>query len=241
MTAIIIGVSFVLGILILFLMVVLYGVACSIRDKIRLDTANLFSDEYMPKEAEETLQEEMPKLKNHTPKTVESPLKETRVISLASSDYLDTEFLEGYYAIQNAFHFDVKEIVAIYQKNLVQESFIAKKISTLLNYDFIFKLSSLNADEQIDEIQRVLNDEQFQYFTTLYRIEGKDLFNTYQRLLEQAQIKAQHLSLRVSPYAETSNLPSDIAIYNDDSIAEGFQLIHHGKCIDYSIKRSELS
>lgn len=220
------------------MLVAIKSISINIRDKIRLDTARLFTAEYYEKVRIEKNVETSECKEKVIIKEIRTSQK-SNVNFLPQASYLDSDFLSGYYALKNKFNFDLNEIVNEHLTTIVQRDKIATRILKKLSYDDIYMLSTLSKDRQIVWIKKSFYENESNYILNLYKNES-DIFQLYQACKEIAMIESNPIKVKV-PVNFNQKISNAVIVEKDESIAEGFQVLVYGTLYDYSVQRSELA
>lgn len=173
------------------------------------------------------------------------PLEHHAVIP---GNYMDPDFSKDYKQIRENFLFNKEALIrqiAAYLKDEPEDALTlaARRILSALDTDVCYQLSTLSAEEQVDTLRSVFDEQQNallgEYAGEHPSFEG---FEFTAWLKEYLFKNSGEILVRTGMQSDNFDaVDSRVRTEYDDALIEGLYVIHKGKMYDYSIRSKEIS
>lgn len=254
-----IGAALAIGLLIGFVALCVLWLGRTMRRNVRSHTLNLLSayDDLLEEKSRE-LSEMEEKLRQKAaltekPEAEPAPVPAARepefrlstgaVLAVsqraAEVSYRDKTVGDTYRQIRDSFSFDLEELLPLLQGE--QQPGPAEKLLAQLDFDTVYRLSTLTEAQQLSVLQESLDGEGKALLEGYLR-NGRPfrVLEFYSALQSQAAAESKAVRLYV-PKSMARGTSGSLQVVADPDICEGFQAELGGRLYDYSIKTRELS
>ncbi|NLC18353.1 MAG: hypothetical protein GX757_03870 [Clostridiales bacterium] len=163
------------------------------------------------------------------------------------AEYRNYELFSDYRRIKENFQYteeDIKEQVELLLQDTQNDNRYQSLESLLLklNNDNVYKISSLQPEEQLELISEIVNDDEKSLLNE-YMADCKEFscIDFCQWLYVQRVLSDNSIRIRCSQDCEITALKSKlVSIEPDQGLCEGFQIFRGNKLYDFGIRISEL-
>ena len=157
--------------------------------------------------------------------------------------YRDDAMGSLYRKIRDNFSFKLEEVVSGLSKPQNNTENTAEKLLEELDYDTVYRLSTLPEEYQVAVLKETLIGEELDLFDSYLTQNGRfNALDFYYNLRTAAELASKGVRLHVPAGVVTERINKDgVEIIPDEGICEGFQLEEGNVLYDYCIKTRELS
>lgn len=160
-----------------------------------------------------------------------------------AATYRDGSIGWAYCKIRENFSFSLGEILSGLKEKENSETGRAEKLLNAIDYDTIYRLSTLPGQQQIEILRESLSESEHKllnaYLANNKRFSALEFYHYIKMLAEQ---EYKGIRLRVPESVAAKRTKEDgVEIIPDDGICEGFQIEEGNIIYDYCIKTRELN
>lgn len=177
--------------------------------------------------------------------TANNEIKE--VYAPSYTEYRNYELFSDYRNLKDNFLHHKKDIAIqidrLMQKNLSDEVYNnLEQLLLKLNIDNVYKISTLQAEEQLDVIREVITDNEQRILDEfMVNQETFSCVDFYQWLYVRKVMNDNRIRIKTSEtYDMNDNKSKLITVEYDEGLCEGFQILQGNRLYDYGIRTSEL-
>ncbi len=174
--------------------------------------------------------------------TEEKPMAFLKVVEqISGTEYRDSGGGTLYRRIRENFSFSPRDVLPAFTAGAVHQAGPAGKLLGKLDYESIYRLSTLPREEQESVLSQVLSSEERMLLRNYNALHSKfDCIGFYDYLQSRAAEEPGPVYLRVPPTAAAGNYSDRVRVVVDDEICEGFQVEANNMLYDYCVKMREM-
>lgn len=179
--------------------------------------------------------------------TKPEPLRASELLNMAERSggamYRDGAMGSVYSKIRGSFSFQLEQLLPALSSETEFYGGPAGKLLAALDYDTVYRLSTMRGEDQISILQEVLSGEQRvlleDYLQTHEKFQVLNFYDSL-RALAEAEPKPARLWVPAGVVADKTER-NGVEILTDEEICEGFLLEEDNLLYDYCLKARELS
>lgn len=171
------------------------------------------------------------------------PMAFLRVVErISGTEYRDKEAGEIYRWVRENFNLAPEDVLAaLPARDLSPRECPAGGLLKKLDYDSVYKLSTLPGEEQRTVLSQVLSQKERKLLEDYAETHPKfDCIAFYDYLQARAAEEPKPVCLRVAPTAVPGKYPPQVRVVVDEEICEGFQIERDNILYDYCVKMKEM-
>ena len=160
---------------------------------------------------------------------------------ISGTEYRDAGGGTLYRKIRENFDLAPEDVLPAFTERAVQQAGPAGKLLEKLEYEAIYRLSTLPWEEQLELLSQVLLPEERELvedYAALHR--QFDSIAFYDYLQSRAAEESGPVCLRVPPTGRAVSCPGRVRVVVDEEICEGFQVEVDNMLYDYCVKMREM-
>lgn len=160
---------------------------------------------------------------------------------ISCTEYRDAGGGTLYRKIRENFDLTPEDVLPAFTVGPVQQAGPAGRMLEKLEYEAIYRLSTLPREEQLELLFQVLLPEERELLESYAALHRQfDCIAFYDYLQSRAAEEPGPVCLRVPPTAPARTYPGQIRVVVDEEICEGFQVEANNILYDYCVKMREM-
>lgn len=160
---------------------------------------------------------------------------------ISATEYRDAGGGTLYRRIRENFDFSPEDVLPAVAAEPVRQVGPAGRLLEKLEYEAIYRLSTLPREEQAELLGQVLPPEERDLLEDYAGLHTQfDCIAFYDYLQSRAAEEPKPVCLRVPPTGTAGNYPDQVRVVVDEEICEGFQVEVNNMLYDYCVKMREM-
>lgn len=160
---------------------------------------------------------------------------------ISGTEYRDAGGGTLYRMIRENFDLTPEDVLTSFTDGPVQQKGLASRLAEKLDYESMYKLSTLPREDQLELLAQVLLPEEQGLLESYAELHGQfDCIAFYDYLQSRAAEEPGPVCLRVPPTSPPRSYPQQVRVVVDEEICEGFQIEANNMLYDYCIKMREM-